>query len=371
MSSKIPFEKVKIDSFSLLIPFEDVTIIDDYFNQKYIKVYSGGLVESQTSQDEIQDKEFYNRQFHSTNNGIKSSIKVISRLWNGENKNFIHIVITSKFLKEQCFEGINKANVDLIHKYIEDLKIIKVTKATLLTSFVTDIDFCIDLSQPKELYDKQNKYLKGLVLNSLKGYLKRFNNANIQLNERPKATPAKPFVKVYFKTDLLFQEAIENEDSFYASYLTEYASEIKKGISRFEVTLKNYKHKEKLKLKHVKTLNDLLNLDQSELKEVHENIFKSYFEPKKMRINKSKLTPTDKMLVHTFNKLVELDNNFTETEILNLFIHEFEGAQKVRIKQKTRDLLEFISNKKQLEINETDFDKKQILDNLKLLGVFE
>lgn len=353
---KIPFNKAKIDSLSLFIPISKVKIIDTTFTKKYFYCFEG------TSEIEENDR-FYKNMVYHNNKGIKTKISKIQRLFNGKPDEYIHLVLTSKMLKENYFHGINSTNIKTIYDYVMSLKIFECTIQVFLNSTFSDLDLCKDLKTESIVYKAQNNHLKNTVPINKRRYLRPFQNGNIQFNERKTGTPTNPFIKFYNKTDLLIKDGV-----FMNSYLTDYSKEIRIGIQRIEGTIKAYKHRKYLGIQNVKTLEDILKLNTNDLDNLHTKLIKGYFELKKMNTNKT-ITPQEKIIVHLMSHHIK--NGMTKDEIYNLFIHEFEGVQKMRIKQKFNKLINYITNPEKLKINESDEVKKEIVSNLKLLGIYE
>ena len=365
------FNTSKIDSFSLLIPFEednkDALIVSSTFNEPYQKVYYTGETE--------EDINFYNN-YEKVNNLDTSTFvkyKVVKRLWNGENKAFVQVMLTSKLLLNNYFTGINKNNIDLILDRINNDNIVYLDKNTLLNSFVTDIDLCKDYEVNKDQFIELKQQLISLVIDSKQSVInsKRINSKDmfgIQYNERHKATPSKPFAKLYYKTSELINKSTE----FYLKNLKGYAGIISKGIARFEVTIKASQHKKKLGINNVKTLNDLLNLSQLELNTIYSKIVSEYYTAS----NKIKNTNTEKMstsnliISKLIDKILQLDETITTAELIHIVcVDAYNKRQKHDAKSKILEVIQLSNNSKQIALN--DEKKKVVIDVLKDLNIFE
>ena len=365
------FNTSKIDSFSLLIPFEednkDALIVSSTFNEPYQKVYYTGETE--------EDFNFYNnyQKIDDFNTSTFIKYKVVRRLWNGENKSFVQVMLTSKLLLNNYFTGINKNNIDLILDRINNDNIVYLDKNTLLNSFVTDIDLCKDYEVNKDQFIELKQQLISLVIDSKQSVInsKRINSNDmfgIQYNERHKATPAKPFAKLYFKT----AELINKSKDFYIKNLQHHSKQINKGIARFEVTIKASQHKKKLGIEKVKTLNDLLNLDHKELNRIYNSIVNEYYTAS----NKIKNTNTEKMstsnliISKLIDKILQLDNSITTAELIHIVCVDIsDRKQKHLAKNKILEVIQLSNNSKQIALN--DEKKKVVIDVLKDLNILE
>ena len=367
----ILFNTPKIDSFSLLIPFEednkDALIVSSTFNEPYQKVYYTGETE--------EDINFYNNyeKVNDLDTCTFVKYKVVRRLWNGENKSFIQVMLTSKLLLNDYFTGINKNNIDLILDRINKDEVIKLDKNTLLNSYVVDIDLCKDYEVNKDQFIELKQQLISLVIDSKKSLLnsKRINSNDmfgIQYNERHKATPAKPFAKLYFKT----AELINKSKDFYIKNLQHHSEQINKGIARFEVTIKASQHKKKLGIENVKTLFELLNLDVNELNRIYNSIVNEYYTAS----NKIKNTNTEKMstsnliISKLIDKILQLDNSITTAELIHIVCVDIsDRKQKHLAKNKILEVIQLSNNSKQIALN--DEKKKVVIDVLKDLNILE
>ena len=365
------FNTSKIDSFSLLIPFEednkDALIVSSTFNEPYQKVYYTGETE--------EDFNFYNnyQKIDDFNTSTFIKYKVVRRLWNGENKSFVQVMLTSKLLLQDYFTGINKNNIDLILDRINKDHVIRLDKNTLLNSYVVDIDICKDYQINEDQFKELKQHLISLVLPKKQSVLnsKRINSKDmfgIQYNERHKATPSKPFAKLYYKTSELINKSTE----FYFKNLKVYAGIISKGIARFEVTIKASQHKKKLGIDNVKTLNDLLNLSQLELNTIHSKIVSEYYTAsnKIKNTNIEKMSTSNLIISKLIDKILQLDDTITTAELIHIVcVDAYDKRQKHDAKNKILEVIQLSNNSKQIALN--DEKKKVVIDVLKDLNIFE
>jgi len=160
---------VKIDSFALLAPINQVQIIDSKYLEKYSRVYQSGEVE--------ESETFYNNSQHRELNGIKYKVSKVQRIWNGQNEEFIQIVFTAKMLKNAYFNGINLQNIETRLKGINELKIINIGLNTALSSFVTDVDICKDFKLKFNEFKDLTLIVNQNVIFSKRKHIRTFLNS--------------------------------------------------------------------------------------------------------------------------------------------------------------------------------------------------
>jgi hypothetical protein len=349
--------RYKIDSFSLLIPRQLVTVIDSTFEQKYTKLFETG---------EIEDSElFYKNYFIVPFKGYSVKMQSVGRLWNGKDEKFIKIVVTSKFLEEDYFNGIDADNVSKIVDVIASMNVITFDKETYLQSYFTDLDICTDLQVNEEGQSKIKDYYKDSVIEPKRKHIHTFRSSptNLQMNERPKGTPASPFLKFYNKSEELTSKSFD----FYNAYLLPQSEIIKAGIYRVEVTVKNSKHKQRLGIKECSTVSDLFSLKQSDLERIHKSILSEYIKATKrvMKTN-SDLKPADTMLLNSINWLITLDQS--KEMILQRLINGLSADERYRQKKRIMTLFEHVTDEHKLSQN--DERQKALISHLKTLGIF-
>jgi hypothetical protein len=287
-------------------------------------------------------------------------------MWNGINEKFIKIVVTSKFLEEDYFNGIDADNVSKIVDVIANMNVITFDKETYLQSYFADLDICIDLQVNGEGQSKIKDYYKDSVIESKRRHINTFRSfpTNLQMNERPKGAPASPFLKFYNKSEELTSK---KSIGFYNAYLLPQSEIIKAGIYRVEVTVKNSKHKQRVGIKECSIVSDLFSLKQSDLERIHKSILSEYIKATKrvMKTN-SDLKPTDRMLLNAINFLVTLEQG--EEMILERLINGLTSVEKSRQKKRMMILFEHIADNDKLELN--DASQKVLITHLKTLGIF-
>lgn len=368
----IPFKKAKIDSLTLLIPYQEEEkysiIISSTFTEKYSKKYDDtGEIES--------SEHFYTNYIKTENKEFKTFLKYkcIERLFNGESKKFIQIMLTAKLLKDEYFEGLNFSNIDQVYNYIIEDRVIRINREDFLNSYITDIDLCRDFKANIDDFKKLKAYMVELVIPTKESvlYSKRIDSKDvfgIQYNERHKATPSKPFAKLYFKS----KELTEKSREFYCANLQEFEEEVFEGIARLEVTIKAYKHKERLGIEDVKTLNDLLSISQSQLETIFNSIIQEYYENtrKPKEENSDKMKTSDLILLNGIDYIVSLKPKITKAELIRVFCRDaYDNKQRYDIKKKVEDVVLLSENKKTISSNDEAY--KVPIDILKTIGILE
>ena len=207
------FEVVKIDSLKLRIPKHKVTYVDPTFCEEYQKIY--------LSTGEID--EHINLEKHRVNytNGISTRIAEFHSLNGSFAEEQIVIQCNAKQLRESYFEGINLKNLRKLYDFIIDLKIISFKYEDFLGAYVSDIDLCYDaIVDPKTMIEANQEIYRNIKPTYYKYVGRPFRqsgNVGLQFNSREKATPAKPYVKIYHKT----LELLNKSNEFAEAYLKE------------------------------------------------------------------------------------------------------------------------------------------------------
>lgn len=269
----IPINRVKIDSFRLLIPFSQVTILDPTLESKVVaKIHDTGLVE------ELDDQEVKSTIFK-TITGISCRFAIQYRLNGfGTQEKVLAVIVNAKMLKKAYFNGIDKTNIHEAFKFINDAGIIQISKETFLDAKVVDTDFCADILL-------QDTTCKELVQTAYQLAVPRKDtqapkwtgkeNTGIQFGHRlgvGKSYQKKQFLKYYAKLVSLKYDGKNRE--FYETYLEDIIHEKTlfsdgevvdspfkdDNFIRMETTIKNAAHFATYG-KEVKTLRDLLQLD--------------------------------------------------------------------------------------------------------------
>lgn len=269
----IPLNKVKIDSFRLIIPQSQVTILDDTFSKIPLEIYyeDGTIEEVDHPQPKLN--------IFKKKDGIKFRIgrHAIS---NFRTEEYISVIVNAKMLLSQYFMGIDKTNIHLAHNWIQSLGIIDIPKEVFLNAEVVDVDLCYDLILRDGTIQELTKICNDISIPNKELNVTRFDsktNKGIQWGKREwvgRGYTKKQFLKYYGKLyslkydkenvefyekyakDILFEKTLFSDGTEYKSPFTE------DNFLRAETTIKNKDHFNTYG-ENVSTLIDLLNLDIS------------------------------------------------------------------------------------------------------------
>lgn len=342
-------EIIKIDSLKIRIPKYLVNYVDDTFAEEYQKVYvKTGMIEDHVNLDK-----------HKVNvtSGISSRIAVFNSLQGGKSEEQIVIQCNAKQLKEKYLQGITRATLPALYQYIIDLNIVYFTYETFLNAYVSDIDFCYDVKvTPKAMIEANQEIYNSVKPSCFKYVSKPFRqktNVGMQFNTREKATPGRPYVKIYHKTLELQTKSSE----FAEKYLV---GQDYQDIGRLEYTIKNSKHRKQLGIQ-ASTLNELLNIDQSKIKSIVFGGVPKYTENDSFHRSFKAVSPTDRLILMLINRCRKRgDNNSIFMNLLNYFDV---ATEKSRIKKKLETLIFKVDEKSRIL---PDIETRYFLDAVKL-----
>ena len=325
----IKFKVPKIDSLRLLVPLQDVKVIDTKFLQTFIS-----YCEETSEIDE--EATHIKTQIFNTLNGIKTRFAIVN-LFNEDKAlvKYLAIGISSKMLKENYFEGINKNTIQSIFNYINSTGVIEISKETFLNAKAVDVDFCIDFKLKDTTCKEVFKVCYDVTISSKNIKPNLFTektNRGIEWGARDKVHKGyktKQFLKYYAK----LLELKNNSADFFNTYLkdkindktlfadgTEYFNTItEENLLRIETTIKNPNHFETYGIQ-CKTLLDLLNIDLS----IHNAIFnrpiQTYMSGYRPINHNMELTLSEKVLIeHT--KLKAVSMNLQPMEVIDVIVY--------------------------------------------------
>lgn len=376
----IKFKTPKIDSLRLLVPLQEVTIIDSKLLQTFIS-YCEETAEVDDDATHIKTNVFHNE------NGIKTRFAVVN-LFNEEKvqTKYLAIGISSKMLKENYFEGINKNTIQSIFNYINSTNIISITKEVFLNAKAVDVDFCIDFKLKDTTCKNVFQICYDLTIPNKQISVNLFRentNRGIQWGNREtvhKAYLKKQFLKYYAK----ILELKNNSSDFYNAYLkdkinektlfsdgTEYITTpaTEENVLRIETTIKNTNHFATYGI-YCKTLLDLLKIDLSNYSEIFNRPIQTYMTGYRQINYAIELTLSERVLIHT----LKLQANIVKLEpaqVVDSFVYSMypNGTetkpnvlknQRSKFKKKLFELLEI--DKKTMQENKYKNDQKTLLE---------
>ena len=343
----------KVDSLKVSIPLIDCEIIDtnliDRIRVQTINDETGELVKEDVK--------------HGTPTILNNSDGTYIKFWKegqffydkGQRIPTLYVtfLINSKHLRGRYFEGITLDTLPIIYDYLMSFNVVKFSYDTLLNSRYSDTDVCIDFNSTPELFEGLKTNIKALSSRPECWYSATNSKDNSGLwtaakdEPRKHATPSTPYIKFYSKYEDFTNKSID----FANAYLR---TDQFKDVYRFEATISNSKHKEKLGISKCKTFGEFLKLD---LQLLIQQLVKEYFtDSKKLVMNSGELTPIEKVLVDFMNQLIS--QGATNTQLFDVFNRSDVSRQAKGILKekyfKLYSLDEF--NRKQLEINSASKD---------------
>jgi hypothetical protein len=386
-TTHLRLDKAKLDSFTILIPIENVkNTSDTNFMRTYKKLFKSNENEDEFSIEDGQINYEGYKYSHNNSKGTFCKYKVTTRKFGKDiDLTVLQIVVTTKLLESNYFQGINLSNFKQIYDYIINDDIVTFSYEDLLNSYVTDIDICKDYSCTGENFVKLKSAMSKAVIDNKQRLIfnKRKNNKEcifgIQYNrDRASSTPTSPFGKLYFKTvELLHSKitsnGIENNKSkiFSEINLSHLLPLISEGITRIEFTVKASAHKTALGIQYVKTVRDLLQLNEDKLNELLIKMTSKYYEKQVMQ--QKNITNERGVLIvlsSAIDYICKLDKDITSDEILNILLKDIDCKhQRSRMKEHVKKALE-LSNSI-TKIKASDIRHKNVLDIMKDLHIFE
>jgi len=287
--------------------------------------------------------------------GISTRIAVFHSIQGQITEEQIVIQCNAKQLKQKYFQGITNETIKDLYDYIIKLQIIYVDFDTFLDAYVSDIDLCYDVKvSPKSMIEANQEIYRNIKPDCFKYVGKPFRkktNIGLQFNSRDKATPSKPYCKLYHKTT----ELLYNSNEFAEAFLQ---GQDYDDIGRIEFCIKNSAHKKYLKLKF-QTMKDLLAIENKTLESVLFSGVLYYVETKTIMREYKDITPTDKIILFFINKCVQKGaDKLAIYSVLNIFDNPQERS---RMKKKITQLVEQVDDQERLVANKETMDFLRIL----------
>jgi hypothetical protein len=325
----IKFKVPKIDSLRLLVPLDEVEIIDS----KFLKTFVSFCPET----DEIDETSAHIKTtiYHEFN-GIKMRFALVNLFdINKQHIEYLAIGISSKMLKENYFEGINKTTIETIFNYVNSLDIIKISKEVFLNAKVVDIDFCVDF----KLYNTTCKevfstcYELTIPSKTIKPNLfKETTNRGIEWGKRQdvaKGYKTKQFLKYYAKV----MELKYNSTKFYEAYIKDKLNEnilfadgtfheyenTEENVLRIETTIKNPNHFRTYGIECV-TLLDLLKIDLMLHSAIFNRPIQTYMNGYKTIRHNTELSPLERTYLFSLN-LLATSMKLSPIDVIDCFVN--------------------------------------------------
>lgn len=367
----IPVNTPFIDSLSLKIPLDQVTVLDERLTSEtaiYYESLDAVDSELQPPKPIVLVKDGMTVRFSLVEIPIYSA-----KTRQKEQQKFINLTVSAKLLKESYFEGINSFNINKLYDTFLSFGVFQCRLKTFLDGMVSDIDIAINRYCPSPAIFTD--ILSSLVTQSgVKAkHLKLFKestNIGLNFNKRSFAKPSLPFIKFYHKELELKHKSIE----FYETFLTDFKDDIK-NLTRVEATIKNYDHKRRLEkyniLPKFKTLEDLLLIDNKDLYKFIVFSLSSYIE-QKPRLKAPNLSPSDHIIFELIqNCILKGYNHENIVSLVDTFKGSAKASEKVakaRMRAKINHLYDLIIFKDQ-KIAAKVSHNNHVLEYLEFLGI--
>lgn len=369
----IPTNTALIDSLSLKIELSKVKVIDKRLTSQTCVYYA--------SLDAVDCELNPPKPIAITKNGItvRFSIAEIPKRdpLTGETTQVRYVVLTvsTKLLKSKYFEGISKYNIGLLHQEFMRFKIFECSLETFLSGMVSDIDICTNRYTPSPSIFSDIIDRLVLQANKHNKYIRKFGdniNLGVSFNKRNDAKPSLPFIKLYHKE----LELRNHSKEFFETFLKKDFNTSLNGLTRTEVTIRNYKHKQRLKkfgvIDDFRTLGELLEIPRAQLYNVITFSIGAYVNVKKLRTKAPKLPPMEHLIYELMANNVQEGRDFQQIiAIADTFIGSSKGATEVaktRMRQKITELYDLMTFKDE-KLKLTAERSEVVNDYLRALGI--
>ena len=358
-------ETPKIDSLRLIIPFEDVTVnpLHSSFTRKITSINEDAEVIGTQTQNAYRLHE----------NPCSSTYLKATTILKGDDKQVIKIGFSSKVLKQDYFQGINKSNIDAIYDFIISEGVITLDKETFLNALVVDTDICYDvLLKDANVFDaiKHAKTLSIPYKETRSNAFTQKTNVGIEWNERHKVGEAyktKQYLKYYAKS----LELKHNSTQFYDTYIKnnvemqKYLKDSK--LLRVETTLKNNAHWNTYGAT-VRTLNDLLTLDLTKHLEVFKRPINHYMSGNKFIETRTNLTPSEREKLLLIDMTIK-HYDLTQAEAIEYLANLMEPTIKQNRNRYKKKLTSLCDTNRKKKILKADVNQLDILIELERLNL--
>lgn len=259
------------------------------------------------------------------------------------------ILLNSKILEEQYFEGITGDNLQVVYDKLQASKLFSFTWNTFINAECTDIDLKFDelLNEAERI--NTVKTLNGMVLTKRTDSVRTFtkptkrnnNSIGIQFNRRSQSTVSKPFLKFYSKGAESkvkdSQSTIKDEAPFFDEYFNYQELE---NIFRLETTIKDKKHATAFNVKSLR-LGDIVHWSESLKVSIFRTMLSKYLMGfvlnNDVKPKNKKLAPSDVVHFKALAYLIETTGTTVEN-IISSLISGLDPVAKSRMKTKLMNI---------------------------------
>ena len=390
----------KIDSLRIYIPIDEVTIHDDYFGSYCVKVNAntGQVQDSSEAKLESTLRDYTHPNIR-TDFGIDRRFKFNFK--DGVYSANLVVFVNAKQLKEKYLKGVNRDTIRDIYDFIMSLNAVTFSYESFLNANILDVDFCKDfISTNSESHVKDRENLYNRLVNGLggrfEGVVGLYETTSLYYNRiRERATNDAPHLVLYDKTaelrgyresDKGIKQVRDNIGTFYLEYLihTKVDELINKGIIRLECTLRNASSFDKFGLKGVRTLKDLMEVEELTFDRACKSMFNQYYNhitavkatTETETEGMGKLTPSELVIV-SFAKCLMRDNpSYNKEDLLRDItadIRQYKGKSMLsRKRSEIKDLIaEYVDNKSVETLRENTQKDSRLIDIFKTIGLYD
>ena len=295
-------ENPTIDSLKIRIPLHQVEIKNESIKGSWI------LVNDITG--EVSPGKFKENSYAIKQNGISVRFGIESQnTANRKVETFLVILVNSKLLKREYFDGITEKNVGKVYDELIKYDVVSFSYKSFLSAECTDVDIKKDCKMSLKGFDDSISSIEQHARPSKKrgqGYrrIKEKTNQGIEFSER-KTTSfcSNPFFKIYHKE----LELNNNSSEFADKYLSEidYSDTV-----RFECTIKNKKHFRYLGVDET-TLKNILELPINKMNEMMSTTISKHLEKRIIEIRTiSDLSPNSMIIYNMIIALMSFGHSF-------------------------------------------------------------
>lgn len=357
----------KLDSLRLLIPMHLIEVNNNHkeFLRKIITINSDGEI--------LSEKEQKSYRLHS--NPSSCHYQRCNVINNGLSEDTLKLGFSAKTIKADYFNGINKDNIDEILNFINSEGVIKINKRTLLHSKVVDTDVCIDMvleSNTSKDFFTHLYSMSDAKKDTIPNPFNMPTNKGIEWSHRNKVGKAyktKQYLKFYDKHLELNNKSIV----FYEAYLKKnpFINLVENKQIRVETTIKNSAHWKTYGIE-IRTLEDLLNLNLNDCKEIFKRPLNHYLVGNKAIFHKLNLTPSDKkdlMLIDSLTKLYKIDESGAIELVCESIFPTTKKENKNPRSRQRKKLTELVLNNKQKSAENYNSNQLDIVSELEKINL--
>ena len=333
--------EITIDSFRISIPINLVRILDSNLTDK-----AATFTINLRTDEVLTEREVKENSIIRNINGVPLRFNID----NSFNEKKVVILINSKHLFNDYFNGITPSNIETIYNTIIDCGIIDIDFETFLKQPIVDVDFKKDNVVGLEEYHKSLEIIRSCSkLSKYKddGCHSYANGIEFSVRKTSKYL-SNPYFKIYHKEI----ELNENSSDFADKHLkhVDYTD-----LVRIEYTVKNKKHFNSLGVEN-NTLKHVLSLSNEVKQTMQQVVVKKHLSRREMIAPKenSDLNPNQQIMFDYINLLLENGQNINA--VMNYILGSFSGTNKYRKKKEITFVYEnfimgTIAEKRSLKMN--------------------